>query len=123
MTTSMAHPVLVVDDDEVMRDALVTLLSGEGYEVVSASNGREALDRLRETTPSVILLDYAMPVMDGLAFREAQKADARLSSIPVILLTAHRVTTFDALAILPKPLSYEMLAPLLERACRRAADP
>ena len=42
MTTSMAHPVLVVDDDEVMRDALVTLLSGEGYEVVTASNGREA---------------------------------------------------------------------------------
>jgi CheY-like chemotaxis protein len=119
MTTSMAHPVLVVDDDEVMRDALVTLLSGEGYEVVTASNGREALDRLRETTPSVILLDYAMPVMDGLAFREAQKADVRFSSIPVILLTAHNVTNFDALAVLPKPLSYEMLAPLLERACGR----
>jgi len=116
--------VLVVDDDEVMRDALATLLSGEGYEVVTASNGREALDRLGETEPCVILLDYAMPVMDGLAFREAQKADPRWSGIPVILITAHHLTAFaarsiDTLAILQKPLSYEALAPLLERACGR----
>ena len=99
-----------------MRDALATLLRVQGHSVVTASKGRDAMDRLRETEPCLILLDYAMPIMDGQAFREAQKADERWSHIPVALMTAHHVDTFDAVAILQKPVTYEMLAPLL-RAC------
>jgi CheY-like chemotaxis protein len=119
-----ARPVLVVDDNEPMREALATRLGVEGYTIVEARNGREALDRLREMTPSIILLDFAMPIMNGRAFRKAQKADARWSAIPVILITAHHLTasevrSIDALAILQKPLSFETLAPLLERASGR----
>ena len=118
--------ILVVDDDEPMRKALTTRLGVEGYVAMSASNGCEALDRLREAQPRVILLDYAMPVMDGRAFRNAQKMDARWSAIPVVLITAHHLTAFqarsiDALAILQKPLSFETLAPVLERVCGREA--
>src|SRR4029077_6804487 len=113
MTT---HPILVVDDEAASREALATLLRLNGHAVVTASNGREALDRLRETEPCVILLDYVMPIMDGRAFREAQKADPRWAHIPVVLLTALPEEDFDALAVLQKPVTYEILAPLL-RAC------
>jgi CheY-like chemotaxis protein len=112
----MTRPILVVDDESPTREALATLLRLNGHAVVTASNGREALDRLRETEPCVILLDYVMPIMDGRAFREVQKADPRWAHIPVVLLTAHPVDHFDALAILQKPVTYEILAPLL-RAC------
>jgi CheY-like chemotaxis protein len=126
MDEHMQHLILVVDDDDRLREALATRLGVEGYTIVEPSNGREALDRLREAEPCVILLDYAMPVMDGRAFRKAQKADARWSAIPVILITAHHLTAFearsiDALAILQKPLSFETLAPVLERVCGREA--
>jgi CheY-like chemotaxis protein len=125
MTTFMGgRSVLVVDDDEVMRNALATRLRVEGYAVTSASNGREALDRLREMMPCLILLDYAMPVMNGVAFREAQKADARWSAIPVVVITgnhpsASEVRSMAPLAVLQKPITYEMLAPLLAEACGR----
>jgi CheY-like chemotaxis protein len=116
----VGRTVLVVDDNESLREALVILLGGEGYDVVTASNGREALDRLRDTEPCIILLDYAMPVMDGRAFRDAQKANRRWAGIPVVVITAHHrepaARSIDALAILQKPLSYETLAPLLEFA-------
>jgi CheY-like chemotaxis protein len=120
------QPVLIVDDDEPTREALSELLAMEGYEVVSAANGRDALRLLRELQPCVILLDYAMPVMDGRAFREAQKADSRWADIPVILITAHHLTAFaersiDALGVLQKPINFDALEPLLERACGEEA--
>jgi CheY-like chemotaxis protein len=112
----MTRPILLVDDDVPSREALASLLRLKGHTVVTASNGREALDRLHETEPCVILLDYVMPVMDGREFREAQKADARWTHIPVVLMTAHDVRDFDAVMILRKPVTYEMLSPVL-RAC------
>jgi CheY-like chemotaxis protein len=96
--------------------------------VATARNGRDALECLCEVQPCLILLDYAMPVMDGRAFREAQKADPRLSSIPVIVITAHHLTAFaersiDALAVLQKPIEFDALNPLLERVCGEAGEP
>ncbi len=80
--------VLVVDDEREIREALVELLLDEGYEVSSASDGKEALQRLRELHPSVVLLDLMMPGMNGWQFRAAQMGDPDVSSIPVIVVSA-----------------------------------
>ena len=116
------HPILVVDDDWLSRDALAMRLGADGYAVTIAANGREALDRLREVKPRIILLDYTMPVMNGLAFREAQKVDPRWWAIPVVVITgddppASAIRTMNPVVVLHKPISYEMLAPLVEHAC------
>jgi CheY-like chemotaxis protein len=81
--------VLVVEDDDDLREVICRVLSDEGYEIRTAINGQEALDLLRaDPLPGVILLDLMMPVMNGWQFRALQEADARLSAIPVIVMTA-----------------------------------
>ena len=82
--------ILVVEDDSDISEAVSAILGDYGYSVVVAANGREALDRLREsaTPPRLILLDLMMPVMDGWQFRAAQAADPALAAIPVVLVSA-----------------------------------
>jgi CheY-like chemotaxis protein len=80
--------MLLVDDDDDLRQSLAELLVEEGFQVTQAVDGRDALARLANEPIDLILLDYMMPEMDGLAFREAQCAHPRLAQIPVILLTA-----------------------------------
>lgn len=116
-----------MEDDPDARDALVTRLALEGYEALGAANGQRALEHLQfGRLPDVILLDYAMPVMDGRAFRQAQLRNPRWARIPVILVTGQLQKTFaarslDVAAVLEKPVSWEDLAPLLERYCPVAA--
>ena len=86
-----ACQVLVVEDDHDLRDALCSMLGESGYRARGAANGREALEYLRATAehpPRVILLDLMMPVMSGSEFREEQLQDPRISSIPVVILSA-----------------------------------
>lgn len=82
--------VMVVEDDYAIRETLTELLEEEGYRVTQASNGAEALARLRdvEGPPRLILLDLMMPVMDGWEFRHAIAEDPRLASIPVVVISA-----------------------------------
>jgi CheY-like chemotaxis protein len=81
--------ILLVDDDLPSREALSELLQLAGHRVVSAENGKVALERLRKNDGyCVILLDVMMPVMDGFEFRHQQLQDERLASIPVIVVTA-----------------------------------
>jgi CheY-like chemotaxis protein len=81
--------VLVVEDDVDVREALVVFLQGEGYDVVEAEHGQEALQRLRSGPRiGLILLDLMMPVMNGWQFREAQTKDPSLAEIPVVIVTA-----------------------------------
>lgn len=79
--------VLIVDDSPSMRDALEALLFPEGYHLAFAASGQEALDRLQELSPDVILLDVMMPGMGGLQVCERLKADERWRHIPTILVT------------------------------------
>ena len=114
------HLVLIVDDDNDIREILGEVLTEAGYEVMGAKDGAEALRLLGEgeTLPCVILLDLMMPVMNGYEFRTAQKNDPQLSAIPVILLTAGVRPDVEALgvaAILPKPVKIPALLAAVDR--------
>ena len=116
--------ILVVDDDPDVRDAISTVLSDEGYGVTSVGNGREALEHLHHRTrPSLILLDMMMPEMDGWSFRQELKKLPDLSSIPIVILSAHGNVRDAALALgvadyLRKPLQLDSLLEIAERYCR-----
>src|SRR3954471_17948717 len=83
--------VIVVDDDNDIRGAICDMLHDEGYSTVQASNGKEALELLRETSerPHLILLDLMMPIMDGWEFLMDIDDDPALHRIPVALMSAH----------------------------------
>ena len=81
--------LLLAEDDEFSRDMLQRRLTKSGYEVVVAVDGKEALLAARQHHPDLILMDLAMPVMDGWAAIRALKNDPRTSRIPIIVLTAN----------------------------------
>ncbi len=116
--------ILLVEDDEALREALAEVLADEGYRVDCAANGREALDQLNRSpavSPDLILLDLVMPVMDGWAFREAQRENGRLAHIPTVVLSASfppdspRMRSLGAEAVLSKPVSIDRLVRALQR--------
>src|SRR6476469_5911123 len=82
-----AH-VLVVDDEAMIREVCADVLSSEGYSVVTASNGREAVNELIAHPTNLVLMDIMMPVLDGLTACKELKEDARTSAIPVVLMSA-----------------------------------
>jgi CheY-like chemotaxis protein len=116
--------VLLVDDDSAVRSAVNDFLDEEGFAIVSATNGSEALNILQAgLRPNVILLDVLMPVMDGWDFRATQLANPLLRDIPVIVMSAsgfghgticHQLNATDVLA---KPLELGLLLETLRRVC------
>jgi CheY-like chemotaxis protein len=114
-------PVLIVEDDEDLREMMAQLLTLEGFHTATVANGREALEYLHEAgTPEVILLDLMMPVMDGWEFRRQQQADPALAPVPVIVLSAvdqGRASSLDADAFLKKPLDFDRLLTLVRTYC------
>ena len=106
----MVAPILVVDDDDDIRDALVGLLRDAGLNVVEAADGRQALEMAHSTSPRLILLDLMMPVMDGLTFlREREKSEV-IAGIPVVVITASgRSAVPGAHGVLHKPFSVDEL--------------
>ena len=83
----MAKVLLIVEDDPLMSRMYQKIFSFEKYEVATAANGEEGLDKVRELKPTVVLLDVMMPKMNGLQVLEKIKADPELKHIPVIMLT------------------------------------
>ncbi len=83
----MARRLLLVDDSSTMRRMIATWLQQEGYEVSTASDGREGLEKAREVEPELIVTDFEMPELDGPGLCRALKADETLRSIPVLMLT------------------------------------
>jgi len=88
-------PVLVVDDDDEVRQILRRMLEPEGYAVVEARDGREALERLRDVSPSVILLDLMMPEMDGFEFVAEFRRHEAWRAIPIVVVTAKDLSRDD----------------------------
>jgi len=81
-----AGSILVVDDDPNILDVVSELLDMEGYQVTTATNGAEALARIEEKTPALVLLDMRMPVLDGWGFAKEMKA--RGLRLPILVMTA-----------------------------------
>ena len=113
--------VLIVEDDPDIRDFMQFLLSASGYETMTAANGHEALVRMRERTPCMVLLDLMMPVMDGFDFRAHQLREPELAPVPVLCLTAmfdaSYVTERLAVPCLNKPVSVDRLLTEVEVLC------
>jgi len=113
--------IMVVEDDDDIRRSVCTILEDEGYSTLDASNGRRALELLRQdprNPPRLILLDLMMPVMNGWEFYEHLSRDSSLTSINVVVMTAQ---TDDAqigsLRLLRKPLHIEDLISVVHEAC------
>ncbi len=112
----MRQRVLVVDDDQDLRDALAHRLSHEGYSVDLASDGAEALARLDTgLCPVAIVLDLGMPTMSGWQFRDLQKRNPRLAEIPVVVMTGQAPLGIDVQHVLEKPFAIERLVETIRR--------
>jgi two-component system response regulator MprA len=111
--------VMVVDDDDAIREALEDVLGDEGYDVIAASDGQQALEYLSdERRPSVIFLDLWMPVMDGWKLLETLLADPRFNRIPLVVLTAardQRARELQVAEVLTKPVQLDQVLGVLER--------
>ena len=113
--------ILIVEDDAAIREELAAILSEEGYDIATARDGREALERLHwGLRPAVILLDLRMNVMTGWEFRAAQRKDAAVADIPVIAMTTGRWKPEDLNDFpeqIAKPIDLADLRNLLDRYC------
>lgn len=118
--------ILIVEDDDNIRNTLREVFEMEGYPVDVAENGQIALDRLRQAPsaadlPALILLDMMMPVMDGHAFlRERQRFTPPLSEIPVIVISAAKEalpTGVSVNAFLRKPLELNQVLDVAAQYC------
>jgi CheY-like chemotaxis protein len=116
--------VLVVDDDRDIRDVLTDALEAEGYRVVTAADGQDALNWLRAGTerPCVILLDLMMPKMDGIQLRTELLNDPELARIPVVVLSADPSAIVAAKSLsfagsLRKPVPLEALLAAVHAHC------
>ncbi|MFT3764202.1 MAG: response regulator [Minicystis sp.] len=111
--------VLVVDDDEDIRQCLRELLADEGYTVETAVHGRQALDVLnRGERPCVMLLDLMMPVMDGVELLAHLRAHPDLAAIPVVVVSAASGAEPPAgTKLLRKPVTLDAVLREVERFC------
>ncbi len=120
-TQRSVKSILIVEDDDVLRDTLSLMLQEEGYRVAGAANGQEAIDRLRGGEPvDLILLDLMMPVKDGWQFRAEQREDPALACIPVVIISAdcnaeQNANDLGAADCLQKPVEFDSLLDKLGR--------
>jgi len=125
---SPAGNVLIVEDDPDVRQMLSTLLATEGFHIVAAEDGLEALHLLRTVrrrapeVPCLILLDLKMPRMGGKEFRRAQLGDPTVAGVPVAVMSGaidleERARALGAVATLPKPINCDVLLNVVRRYC------
>jgi DNA-binding response OmpR family regulator len=93
----VAEKILVVDDDQALRELLLLLLSHEGYEVVTACNGGKAIELAREENPELIILDVSMPEVDGIQTCWELRAQQQTCWVPIIVMTGFEETQTEAL--------------------------
>ena len=114
--------VLIVEDNEDLRALLGDVLDDAGFDVLTVSNGAEALEATRRWQPAAIVLDLMMPVMDGAAFLRERRLVPALASVPVLVLTAHPYhhRVLDGLgptAVLRKPYDLDELISAVQALC------
>jgi two-component system response regulator MprA len=116
----MTVSVLLVDDDPGIRGALGALLEDEGYRVVEACDGLEALDRVEADRPSLILLDLMMPRLDGYGFTRELRRRGLSPAIPIVVITAdglgcQKVAPLEVEACMSKPFEIDDLLDTVSR--------
>ena len=114
--------LLLAEDDEFSRDMLVRRLERQGYVVVAAADGREAILAARQHRPDLILMDLDMPVLDGRGAIASLKSDPRTFKIPIIVLTAHASAEHVAEAVAAGCQAYETTPIVLRRLLERIAE-
>lgn len=118
----MTSPVvLIVDDDDALREILAELIAEAGYPVRTAPNGAVALDVLSEIreAPVLMLLDRMMPVLDGIAVIERLRATGELPLENILLFTASREATPQDVRVLYKPVAGDVLIAAIRAQCER----
>lgn len=133
MASPSNGPILIVEDDEDIREALQGLLEQNGFEVLVASHGREAIEYLQGSPrPALILLDMAMPVMDGHRVLTFRKETDGLQEVPVVIISAGMsamhprdralyAANYNVAAFLKKPTDLDKLLEVVERHVQRPA--
>jgi CheY-like chemotaxis protein len=114
--------ILVVDDEYSITEVLEAALIDAGHEMISAMNGQQALERLHQRRPDLILLDLMMPIMDGAAMLDAMRKDPAGRDIPVIIMSSLAEAAIPGLvkapyrAFLRKPFKLRALIDAVNRA-------
>jgi CheY-like chemotaxis protein len=133
MASPSSGPILIVEDDMDIREALQGILELNGFEVLAASHGREAIEHLQGTPrPVLILLDMAMPVMDGHRVLTFRKETDGFQEIPVVIISAGMsamsprdralyASNYNVAAFLRKPADPDQLLEIVERHVLRPA--
>ncbi len=123
---SPVSTILLVEDDDAIRESVSECLALEGYNVALAVNGAEALDWLERTDrPAVVLLDMIMPVMTGAELLVRMRRNPVLAGVPVVLMTAamqREPAAISAQAVLPKPFDLAELLQTVARFCGPGAS-
>jgi CheY-like chemotaxis protein len=117
----MAGPVLVVEDHSDTRELLIDALRDAGFAVIASDEGRKALELAIAIRPSIVLLDLAMPGMDGRTFLERRRTIPELAETPVVVTTASAVDGVIADAILHKPLRIDVVIATVRRLLQRGS--
>ncbi|MGA2408772.1 MAG: response regulator [Candidatus Binataceae bacterium] len=120
--------ILIVDDEFGVLEVVEFILTDLGYSVISALNGRDALMRIGEKIPDLILLDFMMPIMDGAAALKAIRSDTRYCNIPVILTSALPEQTIKEKCpgynlFLRKPYKFEALTSAVNSLLKQQPNP
>src|SRR5689334_20298012 len=123
MSAEVNTSILIVEDEADAREALSEFLEAKGYSVACASNGLAALDRIKVTKPKLILLDLAMPQMDGYTFLDQASKRRLIEDVPVVVTSAFQARVAPgAAAFIRKPIRPESLMPLIERFVEKKDD-
>lgn len=125
MTESGGHErnILIVEDDDDLREAMSLILQSAGYRVVEAQDGAEALDRLRSSGSfCLILLDLFMPVMNGWDFRAAQLSEPSFAGVPIVVISADEGSPIAAAGLgavdsMVKPIDFGRLLATVAAHC------
>ena len=125
-SNEIAVDVLLVDDEQDVRELISEMLSRAGYTVRTASDGRDAIEVLDHVRPSVIIMDLQMPVMNGAEFREAQRRNRDRIKIPTVVMTGTTDEPLLDLAIeetLHKPVRVRKLLEIVGRHAQGSRSP
>jgi CheY-like chemotaxis protein len=121
--TSPRATILFADDDPDTCEMMKILLGFQGYEVVTARDGCEAIEVARQKFPQLILLDLEIPKLNGISVAKSLKADPRFRAIPIVMISGHNPATFRQQALeagcdeyLLKPLDFSRIEELLARS-------